>query len=114
MTVDPRTFDLEQGVFVGNDMGMLAVIEALRRYGALDVEFGYDWPEGDEPPPDADVRWFATVTFSARIGRRRSTFTRQGESWTGPTHGHGHGEGPLGALAEVVRACGGNVTLVPS
>lgn len=114
MTVDPSTFDLDKGVFVGNDVAVLALIEAVRRYGAKDLEFGYDSPEKGEPPPDADVRWYAIATFPARVGKRRTTFTREGECWAGPSHGRAHIEGQIEALAELVRACGGKVTLAGS
>jgi hypothetical protein len=107
----PEDLDLTLAVIQGHDAALLALLEAIRRYGAKDVEFGYDWPDDTEPPPDVDVRWYARVTFTHRMGRRLVDDVVEGESWAGPSHGRGHHVAQIDALAEVVRARGGTVVL---
>lgn len=121
MSTDPTTWDLEGGApFVGTDEATLALIEALRRYGAKSVEFGYRWdPAWGEDTDDADpplgvpVTWFATVTLES-AGRRK----RQRHRWTDTAEvvsepgGLSHINAAAEALACLVRRRGGHVTVV--
>lgn len=109
MSSDPTTWDLDKAVFSGNAEGLVAMVEAIRRYGAKDLELGYDWPD-DQPDPGADdtVTWYAQATFRRRLGR--GTETVRCEAIGAPGH---HQRAQLEALAELIRSRGGNVTLVP-
>lgn len=107
---DPRKWDLDMAVFQ-NEKGTVALVEALRRYGAMSVEFGYVWPEGDfsDPVPGADLTWFAEAVFKGPLGL---PVARREEVVGGPTSGKPHDHACHEALAQLVRDCGGKVQLV--
>lgn len=107
----PQDLDLDLAVINGNDNAVIALVEAIRRHGAVDLEFGYDWPDDREPPADADVRWYARVTFVHRVDGRRIQDVVETECWGGPAHGRAHHVAQIETLAEVVRRRGGNVVV---
>lgn len=108
MSEDPTTWDLEGAVVTGNEAGLIALVECVRRYGARDLELGYDWPD-DAPEPTASDRvyWYAQATFRRR-GTRGTEVVRRG-AWAEPGQ---HVRAQIDALAELVRSRGGVVELV--
>lgn len=100
--------DLSLAVVNGNNEGLVALVEAVRRYGARDLELGYDWPEDQpDPGPDDTVTWHATATFRSPLG----TWQQVRREAVGTPGNHQRAQ--LEALAELVRSRGGNVVLVP-
>lgn len=110
MSNDPTTWDLNGAVMSDSDgTAVVALVEAIRRYGARTVAFGYDWPghaEDAEPPADADdVTWWAEATY--KLAGRKHVVRREVVAQPG-WHHHAQVE----ALAELVRERGGNVVTV--
>lgn len=126
MSDDATKWDLQGGApFVDSD-AVVALVEALRRYGAKELEFGYRWnPEWGPDGPDAEapsgvpVVWFCTVTMQTpprgykpkRRERRRTRWTETAECLAAPG-GRGHDEALAEAMGQLVRRRGGHVTLV--
>lgn len=121
MSTDPSTWDLS-GAVVADEHGEVALIEAVRRYGARDLLFGYRWDptwgedRGQDPPASVPVTWYATATWRRQVRTRRElsirteTITR--ERTSDPATGVSHRRAQLEAIADVVRALGGTVYLV--
>lgn len=104
----PQDMDLSLAVVNGNAEGLLALVEAVRRYGARDLELGYRWPEGQpDPGPDDTVTWYATARFRRRMGRGTEVVTCEAVGEPGR-----HQRAQLEALAQLVRSRGGSVALV--
>lgn len=105
----PEDMDLSLAVIDGNAEAVVALVEAIRRYGARSVEFGYDWPghpADAEPPSTAEgVTWYAEAVY--RIAGRKHRVRREVVAQPGYHH-HAQVE----ALAQLVRERGGNVALV--
>lgn len=103
----PQDMDLSMAVVNGNTEGLVAMVEAVRRYGARDLELGYDWPDdAPDPGPDDTVTWYAAATFRTPVGTWAQT---RCEAVGTPGN---HQRAQLQALAELIRSRGGNVALV--
>lgn len=106
----PQDMDLSMAVVDDRDgSAIVALVEAVRRYGARSLAFGYSWPghpEDAEPPSDAEgVTWWAEATY--KLAGRKHVVRREVVAQPG-WHHHAQVE----ALAELVRERGGNVVTV--
>lgn len=113
---DPRTWDLNKAVFDGNDT-LKALIEALRRGGARTIEVGYrETPHGKEPRPKEETIWYCQVVLieahplRVDLGQTRK-LTGEWFANRAPDY-KTHGEAMHEAIAEVIRALGGKVTII--
>lgn len=105
-------WDLNLAVFE-NTEGTVAMIEALRRYGARDVEFGFTEEDFNERWPEQPITAYAHVKYRVKkgyeLGRyfdREEVVCEHGTEFDFPAKALNE------ALARVVRKLGGNVVLV--
>lgn len=105
-------WDLNLAVFEDTD-GVVAMIEAIRRYGARDVTFGYVEEDANERWPEQPITAYAHVKYRIKkgyeLGRyfdREEVVCERGSEFDFPAKALNE------ALARVVRKLGGNVVLM--